>query len=102
MPNSEEINKSSIKEKFLKLKETWLTETSVYSDSNIIFLNKSYQEIIKLGYSVVPFIIEDMRNEPHHWFQALTKITNVDPISEENRGNLIKMTEDWLSYYDHR
>lgn len=101
MSNSQNTTKPSLKEKFLDLKKAWLKETLIESSSDKICSNENYQEIIRLGFQVVPLIIEDMKKEPHHWFQALTKITNVDPTMPYNRGDLNKMTKDWLDYWNY-
>lgn len=58
----------------------------------------SYQKIIGMGWAAVPFILEDLQNEPQHWFWALRAITDVDPVPQEDSGNIQKMAEAWLRW----
>lgn len=87
-----------MKEKFQQLKQNWLDETKFYSDSNEIVNNNNYQEIINLGYDVVPFILEDLKENTNHWFYALKEITNENPVKKENEGDIQAMKKDWIEW----
>jgi len=89
----------SFENRFNSLVSTWKQDTEFSSSVSEIVSNKSYLQIIALGEKVLPLIFESMAQEPHHWFVALTSITGgVNPIKPEHRGNLSKMTEDWLNW----
>jgi len=62
-----------------------------------------YQDkIVQLGYSAVPLIIDKLRTENAHLFIALNRITGENPVKKENRGNVKKMTEDWIQWWNER
>lgn len=83
---------------FLKLSNQWKEETKILSDSNKIYSNKNYIDIINIGPKAIPFILKDWENSNAHWFHALYKITGENPIQPENNGNILKMKEDWIKY----
>jgi hypothetical protein len=83
---------------FLKLSKQWKEETKILSDSNKIYTNQNYIDIINIGPKAIPFILKDWENSNAHWFHALYKITGENPIHPDNNGNIIKMKEDWINY----
>ena len=60
----------------------------------------AYQAIIRMGKPAIPFILDELRREPDHWFVALKQITGEDPIPEEARGNMRGMADAWLKWGD--
>ncbi|MFA5747374.1 MAG: hypothetical protein WC926_04895 [Candidatus Paceibacterota bacterium] len=89
----------SLENRFNSLVSTWKQDTEFSSSVSEIVSNKAYLQIIALGEKVLPLIFKSMEQEPNHWFVALTSITGgVNPIKPEHRGNLSKMTEDWLDW----
>ena len=92
------ISMRSIIHKFCNLSATWKLNANGKSFVRDIVLDLSYQEIIGMGSVVVPFILEDLKEEPNHWFWALRAITGVDPIKIKHRGNIDLMTKDWLEW----
>ena len=85
-----------MKNKFLELKEKWISETYLnsYTSTNNIY----YQQIIKLGERVIPFLLEDMKEHGTHWFRVLYTLTGQNPIKKENIGNIKAMISDWLKW----
>ena len=61
-------------------------------------MHPAYQQIIGMGKEAIPLILNQMSVEPDHWFWALKSITNEDPVPEEVKGDIIKMTELWLEW----
>ena len=57
----------------------------------------SYQRIIGMGMSVVPYILEDLEETGDHWFWALDAITGENPIPDEDVGNVPAMADEWLA-----
>ena len=87
--------------KFERLRSWWLSELSRvgYGGPREMSLLKPYQRIIGMGKAALPFIFNELRNRPDHWFWALEAITERDDvIPEESRGNLRQMTEVWLRW----
>ena len=61
-----------------------------------IVLNPAYQQIVGMGTPAIPLLLQDLKEQPDHWFWALRSITGENPISPADRGRLPKMTEAWL------
>ena len=57
-----------------------------------------HQEIIALGHPVIPLILERMRSQGGHWFEALQHITGEDPVSPADYGNIAAMQISWLQW----
>ena len=51
-----------------------------------------------MGEAAVPFLLNELRLRPGHWFWALKQITGENPMRPEHAGNLRRMTEDWLTW----
>lgn len=92
------------KQLFLELKEEWKAETGGYSISYNRYQNKNIQEIIKMGQRVVPWILEDFRdNGIEYWHYALVEITGENPLKnnsgwEYNGGDLLLIRGIWLKW----
>jgi hypothetical protein len=77
----------------------WREETAFQSTSEM-FQNGNYQNIIKLGKRVIPYIIDKLKKNPDHLFTALTKITGINPVKPENRGKIKAMAKDWIIWWE--
>jgi len=86
------------KTKFEILKQQWFEEIMFTSDPLEIVSNRHYKEIVDLGYSVVPFLLQDMKLNHSHWFTALRLIIGANPIKKEHFGDIPKMVDDWLDW----
>lgn len=93
---------SRLRHEFDALRHEWKAGTKFTSSMSDMILNFAYQRIIGLGSSVVPLIIEELTNNPDHWFWALRAITGEDPVPESSAGNLRKMTQAWLQWARER
>ena len=51
-----------------------------------------------MGQPAVPLILERMRAERGHWFEALEQITGEDPVSPADYGNIAVMQNSWLQW----
>lgn len=92
------IQIETIEEKFKRLAENWRKDTEFLSSIHQIATHKDYQEIIGMGKDSVLLILQEMEQSPDHWFWALRAITEVDPVTDDIRGNMSKMTEAWLNW----
>ncbi len=61
-------------------------------------MHPAYQQIIGMGDAALPFIFQELRRDPDHWFWALKAITGEDPVAASDRGQLDKMTTAWLDW----
>jgi hypothetical protein len=83
---------------FSKLKKRLLQETMYESDPQVIYQNKNYLAILKLGKGVEQFLLNDLIENKTDWFLALTKLYNIDPVKVEHYGNMDAMILDWIEW----
>jgi hypothetical protein len=95
-PVSETVE--SVEERFERLASAWHQAVAHHSSSSVRNNHPAYQEIIALGQAVVPFLLRDLEKNGNHWFWALKVITGADPVPEEDRGYIAKVTEAWLRW----
>ena len=86
------------RERFEALADEWEEETFFLSRSDLAIAHPLHREIIKLGQPVVPLILERMRSQGGHWFEALEQITGADPVSPADYGNIAAMQNSWLQW----
>ncbi len=96
LPISRQESENTIK--FQELKAIWNADTAILSSITEIAMHPAYQQIIGMGRSAVPLILEEMNEKPGHWFWALKSITGEDPVLPEQRGRIKEMTKEWLSW----
>lgn len=89
---------SKLKKEFLRLARLWKEQTSAASSVASMVMHPAYLEIISYGDKVIPFILEDLRDKPSHWFIALRILAKTSPVAPEDAGNIKKMTEAWLAW----
>jgi hypothetical protein len=85
-------------DRFGRLAEKWKSERGPTSSITQMAMHPAYQEIIGMGLAAIPFLLRELEQAPDHWFWALKSITGIDPVPEEDRGNLTLMTRDWLTW----
>jgi hypothetical protein len=76
----------------------WKEETELSSSMTDIILHPSYQRIIGLGPDAVPFVLQELEANGGLWFWALQALTGEDPVPEEDRGRIKRMTTAWLDW----
>lgn len=87
-----------MREKFKRLAAAWCAETQFSSSISEMFLNKNYQAIIGQGIAIVPFILEDLKKGPDHWYWALGAITGANPAENAPPGDIAAISEAWLEW----
>jgi hypothetical protein len=95
---TEELGSVSTEEKFRQLAAQWSDETEFTSSTTRMIANPSYQAIIKLGWDVVPLMLQDLQNNHGYWYPALNAITGIRPFDRKYAGDTRRMTEAWLSW----
>jgi hypothetical protein len=88
--------------RFAKLAAEWRQGRKATSSVARMAQHPAYQQIITMGYSAVPLILQELANEPDHWFVALNKITNENPVNGDARGRLADMAAAWLTWGRHK
>ena len=86
------------RQRFEELADKWEEETFFLSNSDRINAHPALQEIISMGQPMVPLILERMRVEKGHWFEALQQITGEDPVSPADYGKIAAMQNSWLKW----
>jgi hypothetical protein len=84
--------------RFHSLKTQWELDTAFKSSITEIVIHPAYQQIIGMGPTALPFILNEMKGKRGHWFWALKSITGEDPVVPADRGNIRKMTAAWLTW----
>ncbi len=92
------VRKYAVEQQFRSLASEWEDQTRYESTAIQKFLAPSYQRIIGLGPSVVPYILRDLQLKPNHWFWALVAITGENPVMPDDAGNIRRMTAAWLDW----
>lgn len=83
---------------FTQLAANWEAETRFTSSTKDLILNSNYQEIIGLGWDVMPILLKDLQENHRFWFPALNAITGVRPFDPGDAGNGKRMTEAWIKW----
>ncbi|MDA0841603.1 MAG: hypothetical protein O3B01_27215 [Planctomycetota bacterium] len=90
------------KGEFQSLARKWHSETRFLSSTHKMIIHPAYQRIIGMGYSAVPMILQELKEEPDYWFWALSAITGEDPVPSDSKGDLDAMSDAWLSWGEER
>ncbi|MGC0776877.1 MAG: hypothetical protein WCD68_06700, partial [Candidatus Acidiferrum sp.] len=80
---------------FKLLVDQWRKERGATSSITEMVLCPAYQSIIGMGPKAIRFILTELSSEgddPDHWFWALQALTRANPVSEEDEGNLGRMS----------
>src|SRR5688500_11622538 len=64
---------------FKELADKWSRETEHISSVHELASHPSYRQIVRLGWSVVPFLLLDLQANQRFWFPALAEITGIRP-----------------------
>ena len=91
-----------IAERFDELMGQWREESLLCSSATAIISSPAYRQIVEMGWQAVPFIIDELRKKPDHWYSALREITGEDPVAPKHQGNLVLMAKDWLKWARER
>jgi hypothetical protein len=88
----------SVEERFQRLAAVWHRDTDFLSSMSEADSHPAYQEIIRMGPDVLPFLLRDLQTNHTHWFGALSAITGADPVQAEAGGNVPAMAAAWLRW----
>ena len=87
--------------KFDNLVEAWREERRATSSPIKVVMCPSYQKIIGMGKTAIPLIFRQLEaegNKPDMWFWALRALTEANPVTDDIKGNFVKMAEAWLEW----
>lgn len=89
-----------VADRFHRLAAEWRERVEYISSMTVMINDPAYQEIIRMGWEVVPVIIDDLRREPDWWFTALRQITGENPAPPDAAGKLGRLAEAWIDWWD--
>jgi len=93
----------TLRDKFLLLAGIWRFERPNMSSFRKDRINHpAYQEIIRMGMVVVPFILKDLDERLDDWFDALERITGENPVPKRSYGKLSEMRTLWQLWGEER
>ncbi|MDE3259212.1 MAG: DEAD/DEAH box helicase family protein [Gemmatimonadota bacterium] len=86
------------RDRFTELADLWENETVFLSNPDRITEHRAHREIVSMGESAVPLILQRMQAQGGHWFYALRAITGANPVKPDDRGKVAVMQESWLEW----
>lgn len=92
------IPDADLQSRFKRLSIAWRKKSAHISSPVEIAMMPEYQEIIGMGVVALPFIIQELEDEPDHWFWALRAITGIDAVSRKDAGRINKMAQAWIEW----
>ena len=95
---------STAQHEFLRLSVEWKQATMHWSSVTRMIAHPNYLRIIGLGAisktEIVRLLLQELQDEPDHWFAALTAITGDDPVRPEHSFD--DAIEAWLNWGHER
>jgi hypothetical protein len=88
----------SVEDRFRDLSRAWEEAAGHLSSMTAASGHPAYQEIIRLGQAVVPFLLRDLEENHSHWFIALRQITGSNPVPPSAAGDIPEMVKAWLRW----
>ena len=95
---TKEYNAEEAKEEFANLASQWTQDVEGMSSTVEMVKHPAYQKIVSMGQAVIPFLLEDLCQNPIFWLPALRQITQENPVQPEHRGKIKQMAEAWLNW----
>lgn len=87
--------------RFHRLASQWRQQRGAMSSIAEMCTCPAYLSIMAMGKEALPLIFAELRDEgddPDHWFVALHHITQADPVPDEDKGDMAKMSEAWREW----
>jgi len=78
------------------LASQWRRETRHISVISKKVSHPAYLRIMGMGRAAVPLLLEALRDQPAHWFEALRAATKTDPANASS--NFSEAREAWLAW----
>lgn len=88
---------SSLEKNFHEWAAEWKRETGHLSVAAKLRNIPPIAASSTLGEPAIPFILDDLREKPNHWFLALSAIANEAPeVAESDKGDMRAISEAWI------
>jgi hypothetical protein len=98
LESKEEYSPEQLKVEFTNLASQWTQAVEGMSSTVEMSKHPAYQKIVSMGQAVIPFLLEDLRQNPIYWLPVLRQITKENPVQPEQRGKVKQMAEAWLNW----
>ncbi|MCW2165430.1 hypothetical protein B0I12_002585 [Microbacterium hydrothermale] len=95
-PRANTRSESKTPARFVELKTWWQNDTAFSSGGPSLFMHPAYQQIIGLGWPAVRVLLAELRDQPDHWFWALSAITGVDAAA--GKTSFAEARDAWLAW----
>jgi len=92
------VRQDPVVREFFRLRDAWLGDTKAQMGGVADTDHPAYRSIIGLGAPVVPLLLNELRSRSGDWQNALSAITGVDPVPEEDWGDYDKAVQHWLDW----
>lgn len=84
--------------RFATLAAEWKRQSRYLSNTLQMAMLKPYQQIIGMGPSAVPLILEELERDPDQWFWALEAITGENPVAADDAGLVRAKAAAWIAW----
>jgi hypothetical protein len=88
----------TIEQQFDHLADRWQEETAYLSSTTDKIAHPAFQEIVRMGEAVVPFVLRRMEKRQGHWDLALGEITGEKPFPPSAAGKIELLERTWLDW----
>ncbi len=88
----------SLESRFETLKENWMRSDEKFHTDPLTHV--SYQEIIKFGEVMIPYIIEEFFRNHENWIPALEEITRIQTPNPDQISN--DVIDFWVNWAKNR
>lgn len=85
---------------FQRLYREWHSDTQLTSSITEVEQHPALRQIVAMGKGVVPLIMSSFKEETAWWFGALCELTGANPVPEQDRGEVEKMRQHWLKWWE--
>lgn len=84
--------------KFKRLLTEWREQAKHLSSVTEMAILPSYQELIGMGKTALPYLLNELKERPDHLFWALRFISGTDPVQPNDRGRIDRMAKAWIEW----
>lgn len=87
---------SSLESAFRSAVRRWYAEAGYLSSAPARTEHPAYKEVINMGPAVVPLILQELRQHPDLWFEALEQLTGSSPASPRPNASVAELAAQWV------
>jgi hypothetical protein len=87
----------NLKTEFKRLVAIWKRETGFLSRIDQKMTHPAYKQIIAMGAAAIPLILDDLETNGGHWVDALSELTQHEPIPPDENYALSDLVAAWIA-----